>query len=90
MTYPNYDLEIIQQETYFTLCENTNLGIQQWIKNEYLKWENEMPLSKTDVSTTFLSVKQGEKVWRVDNECDGYMLVKKENGEVGWLPEDCF
>lgn len=90
VTYPNYDLQIIQQGTYFTLCENTNLGIQQWIKNEYLKWENEMPLSKTDVSTTFLSVKQGEKVWSVDNECDGYMLVKKENGEVGWLPKDCF
>ncbi|TQR17874.1 metallophosphoesterase [Psychrobacillus soli] len=90
VTYPNYDMQIIRQEKYFTLCENTNLGIEQWIKNEYLQLENEAILSKTDVSTTFLSVKQGEKVWMVDNECDGYILVKKENGEVGWLPRNCF
>ncbi|MFJ5768795.1 metallophosphoesterase [Psychrobacillus sp. NPDC093180] len=90
VTYPNYDLQIIRQEKYFTICENTNLGIEQWIKNEYIKLENEATLSKADVSTTFLSVKQGEKVWIVDNECDGYMLMKKENGEVGWLPRDCF
>lgn len=90
VTYPNYDMQIIQHEKYFTLCENTNLGIIQWIKNEYLLIDHESARAKTDLSTTFLSVKQGEKVWMVDNECDGYILVKRENGEVGWLPEDCF
>ena len=90
VTYPNYDMQIIRQEKYFTLCENTNLGIEQWIKNEYLLIDHESARAKTDLSTTFLSVKQGEKVWIVDNECDGYILVKRENGEVGWLPGDCF
>ncbi|MFJ8064008.1 metallophosphoesterase [Psychrobacillus sp. NPDC096426] len=90
VTYPNYDMQIIRQERYFTLCENTNLGIEQWIKNEYLLIDHESARAKTDLSTTFLSVKQGEKVSMVDNECDGYILVKRENGEVGWLPKDCF
>ena len=36
VTYPNYEMQIIKQEEYFTLCENSKLGIQQWIKNEYL------------------------------------------------------
>ncbi|SER77925.1 metallophosphoesterase [Psychrobacillus sp. OK032] len=89
LTYPNYDMQIIRQEKYFTLCKNINLGIEQWIKNEYLLIDHETVSAKTDVSTTFLSVKKGEKVWMVEYECDGYILVKRENGEVGWLPKDC-
>lgn len=89
VTYPNYDLKVIRAEEYFTLCENTNLGIKQWIKNEYLLFDNELARAKTDLSTTFLSVKQGEKVWVVDQECEGYILVKRGNGEVGWILKDC-
>ncbi|WP_260858022.1 metallophosphoesterase [Bacillus sp. FJAT-22090] len=89
ITYPNYDLQVIRQEEYFTLCENTNLGIKQWIKNEYLLIDNESVSSKTDLSTTILSVTKGEKIWLVDQKCDGYILVKRENGEVGWIPKDC-
>ncbi|WP_248513394.1 metallophosphoesterase, partial [Sporosarcina sp. NCCP-2222] len=33
VTYPNYEVQEIQREVYFTLCENKNLGIQQWVKN---------------------------------------------------------
>ena len=36
VTFPNYEMKIIEEEEYFTLCENSNLGIKQWIKNEYL------------------------------------------------------
>ncbi|TQR19110.1 metallophosphoesterase [Psychrobacillus vulpis] len=89
VTYPNYNMRVIKQEDFFTLCENTNLGIEQWIKNEYLIVD-ELTRCKTDLSTTFLSVKQGEKVSIVDNECDGYTLVKRTNGEVGWIPKDSF
>ncbi|MEK3979329.1 metallophosphoesterase [Psychrobacillus sp. FSL K6-2836] len=88
VTYPNYDLQVIRQEEYFALCENTNLGIEQWIKNEYLLSDNESTRAKTDLSTTFLSVKQGEKVSVIDQECEGYVLVKRENGEVGWILKD--
>jgi protein phosphatase len=89
VTYPNYELKIIKEDEYFTLCENIKLGIQQWIKNEYLLVENEQIHCKSDLSTTFLSVNQGDRVSIVDNECDGYSLVKKTSGEVGWIPKDC-
>lgn len=88
VTYPNYEMRVIMQEEYFSLCENTNLGIEQWVKNEYLLVD-ELTYCKNDLSTTFLSVKQGEKIWIVDSECDGYILVKRENGEVGWIPRFC-
>jgi protein phosphatase len=83
VTYPNYDMKVLDIGEHFTLCENTKLGIEQWIKNEYLE---ENIRCKDDLSTTFLSVSQGEKVLIVDNECEGYVLVKKLNGEIGWIP----
>jgi len=89
VTYPNYEVQIIREEEYFTLCENSKLGIQQWVKNEYLIVEDKQARSKSDLSTTFLSVKQGGKVSIVNNECDGYTLVKTSIGEVGWIPKSC-
>lgn len=58
VTYPNYQMEIIEQGVFFTLCKNSNLGIQQWIKNEYLLIEDKQARCKDDLSTTFLSVKK--------------------------------
>lgn len=88
VTYPNYDMKVIHKEDYFTLCENRKLGIQQWIKNEYLVQEGEQIICKDDLSTTFLSVKKDEIVWVVDKDCDGYILVKRLNGEIGWIPKE--
>lgn len=85
VTYPNYELIEIQKESYFTLCENVKLGIQQWVKNEYI--DNVM--CKGDVSTTFLSVKKEETVSIVNATCDGYTLIKKSDGSVGWIPKEC-
>jgi protein phosphatase len=90
VTYPNYEIQIIKQEEYFTLCKNSKLEIHHWIKNEYVMVEEGQTYCKGDLSTTFLSVKQGEKVWVLDHECAGYFLIKRENGEVGWVPIDCF
>ncbi|MFJ7936052.1 metallophosphoesterase [Sporosarcina sp. NPDC096371] len=89
VTYPNYEMNIIETEAYFTLCENSKLGIQQWIKNEYLLMEDKQARCKNDLSTTFLSVKQGETVFVVDHTCEGYTLIKTSNGEVGWIPKFC-
>ncbi|MDN4608349.1 metallophosphoesterase [Sporosarcina highlanderae] len=85
VTYPNYELRVIHEDEFFTLCENTNLGIQQWIKNEFIH-EN---MCKNDLSTTFLSVNEGETVSVIDVQQDGYALVKLGSGEVGWIPKDC-
>lgn len=89
VTYPNYEMKIIKQEEDFTLCENSKLGFQQWVKNEYLIDQEGQTLCKDDLSTTFLSVEQGEKVWVINKECSGYFLVKRANGEVGWIPKEC-
>ncbi|MDZ5472867.1 metallophosphoesterase [Bacillus sp. 31A1R] len=87
VTYPNYEINILEREKFFTLCENKNLAIKQWIKNEYLSEEGEKVVCKDDLSTTFLSVSKGERVKVVDDQCEGYTLVKKQTGEIGWVPK---
>ncbi len=90
VTYPNYKMNVIHREEYFTLCENINLGIEQWIKNEYLVENAEGTFCKDDLSTTFLSVKKGEVVKILDANQPGYILIKKSDGLVGWVPYDVF
>ncbi|MFS0690337.1 metallophosphoesterase [Sporosarcina sp. 179-K 8C2 HS] len=85
VTYPNYGLRIVQEDDFFTLCENVNLGIEQWIKNEFIHEGN----CKNDLSTTFLSVEKGETVSIVDDRHEGYTLVKSGIGAVGWIPKGC-
>jgi protein phosphatase len=89
VTYPNYQMKVLIHDQYFTLCENINLGIQQWIKNEYLEEQKEVSYCKNDLSTTLLSVYSGELVSILDDSCKGFTLIKR-NGEVGWVPRECF
>jgi len=89
VTYPNYELKIIEEGKYFTRCLNVNLDIEQEIKNEFLIEQEGKIYCKTDLSTTFLSVEKGETVWIVRTNCEGYALVKKSNGQVGWIPNAC-
>ncbi|WP_057767458.1 metallophosphoesterase [Cytobacillus praedii] len=88
VTWPNYEMLVIERETYFTLCENVKLGYKQWIKNEYLVEREDGVYCKDDLSTTFLSVKIDERVNVLDAEQSGYTLVKKKNGLVGWIPSE--
>ncbi|MEH7392880.1 metallophosphoesterase [Bacillus sp. JJ1503] len=86
VTYPNYEMSIIHREPYFTLCRNIKLGVEQWVKNEYLVENDEGVCCKNDLSTTFLSVRYGEVVKVLNAKVSGYTLVKKKNGLVGWVP----
>lgn len=90
VTYPNYKMNVIHRAEYFTLCENINLGIEQWVKNEYLAENVEGVYCKDDLSTTFLSVQQDEVVKILDANQSGYILIKKSDGLVGWVPFDVF
>ncbi|WP_339253959.1 metallophosphoesterase [Sporosarcina sp. FSL W8-0480] len=85
VTYPNYEIRVVEEGEFFTLCENKNLGIQQWIKNEFIH----EGMCKNDLCTTFLSVQAGETVSIIDDQQAGYSLVKLSSGEVGWIPKDC-
>ncbi|MEN2767044.1 metallophosphoesterase [Ornithinibacillus xuwenensis] len=89
VTFPNYEMNLLKREDYFTLCENRKLGIQQWIKNEYLIEKDGQFFCKNDLSTTFVTVHSGEYVKVVDDACKGYSLIKKNNGQVGWIPREC-
>ncbi|WP_047980328.1 metallophosphoesterase [Ornithinibacillus contaminans] len=89
VTYPNYEMHKLEQEEYFTLCENRNVSVKQWIKNEYLVEKDNTLFCRDDLSTTFLSVDKNEIVKMVDDSCAGYVLVKKFTGEVGWIPVAC-
>lgn len=89
VTYPNYLLQPLQKEEYFTRCLNLKLGIEQWIKNEFLVINENETTCKGDVSTSFLSVEREDNVSVIDNECDGFTLIKKDNGDVGWIPKNC-
>ncbi|MFE8698366.1 metallophosphoesterase [Cytobacillus sp. FJAT-53684] len=86
VTWPNYEMRIIQRESAFTLCENSKLGYKQWVKNEYLVENDKGVYCKDDLSTTFLSVKEDEAVMVLDANQPDYILVKKSNGLVGWVP----
>jgi len=88
--YPHYDVKVIDQEPHFTLCENLNLGIEQWVKNEYISKDSTGTKCKSDLSTSFLSVSKDESVSIINEDCSGYVLIKKENGDVGWIPRECF
>ncbi|WP_042143280.1 metallophosphoesterase [Paucisalibacillus sp. EB02] len=89
VTYPNYEMKIMEREAYFTRCENNNLGTIQWVKNEYLIEEKGQHYCKNDLSVTFLTVHYGEYVKIVDDDCEGFVLVKNISGEVGWIPKEC-
>ncbi|GEN46144.1 metallophosphoesterase [Alkalibacillus haloalkaliphilus] len=89
VSYPHFEVSIIKEEENFTLCKNISLNIKQWIKNEYLKDRNRDKAKTNEVSTTILSVNANEKVCILDHSCEGYTLIKKENGEVGWVPKSC-
>ncbi|WP_156320967.1 hypothetical protein [Bacillus sp. JCM 19041] len=87
IVWPHYELEILERSTYFTRCKNKGLGTIQWVKNEYIRQENERTYCVGDVSTTLLDVLKGEMVYMMDSSCNGYDLVKR-NGEFGWIPKD--
>lgn len=90
VNYPYYQIEPIKKEQYFTLCKNINANIQQWVKNEFIAEKNDGYYCKEGVSTTTVSVDKGEEVYILDDNCEGYILIKKRDGIIGWVPKYCF
>lgn len=88
LNYPNYEVKLLKQGTYFSFCENVNLGLKQWIKNEYLVKKGTALFADDDVSASGLTVAANEQVSVINNTCAGYTLIKKD-GSVGWVPKEC-
>ncbi|MFS0752341.1 metallophosphoesterase [Oceanobacillus sp. 1P07AA] len=89
VNYPYYQIEPIEKARYFTRCKNINANIEQWVKNEYIIEKDDGYYCKEGVSTTTVSVNKGEKVYILDDIYDGYVLIKKHNGIIGWIPKFC-
>lgn len=89
LNYPNYEVRLLEQGKYFSLCENVNLGLKQWIKNEYLVKKEDALFADNDVSASGLKVAATDRIAVIDDTRAGYTLVKKD-GSVGWVPRECF
>ncbi|WP_419714950.1 hypothetical protein [Fictibacillus marinisediminis] len=88
ITYPLYDLALVEKNDNFTLCKQLETNELLYVKNEYIQ-QNETGhfTAKTDVSCAQISVSKGDIVSVVDDSCTGYDLIKKE-GLEGCVPKD--
>ncbi|WP_409292588.1 metallophosphoesterase [Peribacillus sp. SCS-37] len=82
--YPNYDMEILRRGKDFTLCRQASNGTELYLKNEYIIMSDDGNCTaRTDVACCLLSVKKGDIVSVVDENCTGFVLIKKD-GREGW------
>jgi protein phosphatase len=85
ISYPSYELVPIEAGPYFTLCEQIDTINKVYVKNEYIyQGEDGSAYAKGDVSCAQISVKKGDIVSLIADNCSGYDLIKK-NGVVGWI-----
>ncbi|MFL8938952.1 metallophosphoesterase [Rossellomorea oryzaecorticis] len=85
ISYPSYELVPITAGQHFTLCEQVETINKLYVKNEYIcQGENGSAYAKNDVSCAHITVKKGDIVSLIDDNCSGYDLIKK-NGAVGWI-----
>jgi protein phosphatase len=83
--YPNYEIEIIHEGTYFTTVKSVPGGKVMDVKNEYIINKGGKYFSEDDCPTNILNLKAGETVKIIDDQLSGYALVKA-SGIVGWMP----
>ncbi|XXM72536.1 metallophosphoesterase [Lysinibacillus sphaericus] len=85
ISYPSYEIVPIKAGQHFTLCEQVETIKKLYVKNEYIYQEEEgRTYAKKDVSCAQITVKKGDIVSLIDNNCSGYDLIKK-NGVIGWI-----
>jgi protein phosphatase len=85
ISYPSYELVPIKAGQYFTLCEQVETINKLYVKNEYIyQGEDGRTYAKNDVSCSQITVKKGDIVSLIDDNCSGFDLIKK-NGVIGWI-----
>ncbi|TMU85041.1 serine/threonine protein phosphatase [Bacillus sp. BHET2] len=85
ISYPYFDINPLQSDEHFTLCEQPETNEQLYVKNEYIQqYENGQFHVKTGVSCAQISVNKGDVVSVVDSNCEGFDLIKKD-GVEGWI-----
>jgi protein phosphatase len=82
--------EIISEEEYFYICLSPDTGITGRVKKEQLKRDKSgCYFAPYNNISSFLSVEKGEKVYIINDDCEGYTLVKNMRGIIGWIRKDC-
>lgn len=83
--------QIIQDEKYFYTCKALKTGAVGRIKKELLLKDQNGTYYLYDNNNIsgFLSVEKGENVYIINNNCEGYALVKNRMGFMGWVRKDC-
>ena len=85
--YPNYQLEFIEEELYFTKAINSD-GEKVFVKNEFVVFQNDHYYASDDIPNNLLKVVVGDIVKLLSNKTKGYALVKKD-GVSGWVAYEC-
>jgi protein phosphatase len=83
----NIQLRIEQQGKHFSRCTLLNTNETIIIKNEHILWQNGVPVVYNGFCN-LLSAEAGEMLSIADNSCSGYVLAKKQDGEIGWMKRE--
>lgn len=80
--WPNYEVEVLEKDEYFTKVLLKGTNEITYVKNEYLV-DND---TKTydDCPASILGIKRHELVGIINDSCAGYVLVKYK-GKQGWI-----
>lgn len=82
--FPNFEIEILKKDIYFSKVKVIQTGEIMFIKNEMIANVKEKYYSIDDCPNNFLEVVKGEVVSLIFNDYEGYRLIKK-NGICGWI-----
>lgn len=83
--WPNYELELLERQEYFSKVRIVSTDETTYIKNEYLLSDN--IYAYDDCPASVLEIKKGESVEVINDSCKGYMLVKY-HGKQGWIKKE--
>lgn len=83
--WPHYEIEVIEESKYFSICRKSDSGGLCLVKNEYIKKIGTKSIVCCDHSSKKLNVNKGDVVYVIDDSCSGYAYVKKDS-VLGWVP----
>ncbi len=83
ISYPYFEVSILQKENQFSLCYQKETNQTLWIKNEFLYMKNNKTYCLDDYTDQMLSIRKDEHV-KLIGIYDEYAYVIYHN-QVGWI-----
>lgn len=85
--WPHFDVKVLQREKYFTKVEIIDTHEITTVKNEFLLSNQMITTVIDDCPSNILSIPKGAEVFVINNECQGYVLVKYHSIQ-GWIKKE--